>query len=233
MGPQAEHPSFLQLDRLKWDGGPESLRAHVAGCAECAAHLAQVDRRVAVPAWARALEDAKPRGWRALLSGGPRWVWGGALATVMAVLVLLVVAPGTQPLPEDPRGTYVGIKGAPTVVVHVRHGEAVSPWDGARPVIVGDSVRLEVAAQGYPQVLVGSRTQAGGFVTLYEGTLPEGGALLPASWRVDAEGDAEHLVVVLSRAALSADVLKQALSERRQTADVWVSELKLPKQPKP
>ena len=233
MGPQSEHPSYMQLDRLKWDGGPEVLRAHVAGCAECAAHLERIARPVATPAWARGLEEAKPRGWRSWLAGGNRWVWSGALAMAMALLVVVRVRPTPVPTPEATPGSYVGIKGAPTVVVHVRHGEAVSPWDGSRPVAVGDSVRLEVAAHGYPRVLVGSRTPAGDFVTLYEGELPEGGALLPASWRVDGESEGEHLVVVLSRASLAPDVLQRALSEQRRTPEMWVTELRLPKQPAP
>ncbi|MFP2911337.1 hypothetical protein ACLESD_41200 [Pyxidicoccus sp. 3LFB2] len=150
----------------------------------------------------------------------------------MAVLVL-TVAPSTPLPPEVAPGTYVGIKGAPTVVVHVRHGEAVSPWDGTRPLVPGDSVRLEVAAHGYSRVLVSSRTPDGRFVTLHEGTLPDGGALLPTSWRVDAEGESEHLLVVLSRAPLAPEALRQVLSERSATPDVWVTELQLPKQSAP
>lgn len=230
MSPQAEHPSFLQLDRLRWGGGSAELRVHVEGCAACAAHLERLAQPVATPSWARELEE-RPRGWRSLLPGGRRWVWGAALAGAMAVLVLVGV-PTPRP-PEDTPAPYVGIKGMPTVVVHVRHGQAVSAWDGTRPLVPGDSVRLEVVAPGYPQVLVGSPTPEGGFLPLYEGALPKEGALLPTSWQVDAQGEGEHLVVVLSRTPLAPAVLQQALTERSRTPDVWVTELRLPKQSAP
>lgn len=231
MSSPVEHPSFLELDRLKWGGGSAAVRMHVAGCEACTAHLERVARPVEVPAWARALEQERPRGWRTRLLGGRRWVWGGAWAGAMAVLALLLVLP-QRPREEAP-GTYVGVKGPPSVVVHVRHGQSVAPWDGTRPLVPGDSVRLEVAAPGYPHVLVGSRTLEGGLVTLYTGSLPEGGALLPTSWRVDAEGEGEHLVVVLSRAPLSPAVLPRVLTERGRDPDVWVTELRLPKRTGP
>ncbi|NPC84167.1 hypothetical protein HPC49_38895, partial [Pyxidicoccus fallax] len=152
----------------------------------------------------------------------------------MAVLLVVVLAPRPPaPLPsEDVPKPYVGPKGEPVVVVHVRHGEHVSRWDGTQPLLPGDRVRLEVAASGYSRVLVGSPTPDGGFVTLYTGALPEGGALLPASWQVDAEGSGEHLVVVLSRAALAPEVLRRVLAERGGP-DVWVTDLRLPKQTAP
>ncbi|MFP2912273.1 hypothetical protein ACLESD_46080, partial [Pyxidicoccus sp. 3LFB2] len=69
MGPHSEHPSFLQLDRMRWDEGSEALRAHVAGCAACAAHLTRLAQPVAVPAWARGLEEAPSRGGHPGLAG--------------------------------------------------------------------------------------------------------------------------------------------------------------------
>ncbi len=230
MSPEVEHPSFLELDRLRWEGGPAAVRTHVASCAACAAHLERVAQPVDVPSWARALEQ-RPRGWRWRLSSGRRWAWGVAFSGAMAALVLLL-GPLLRP-PEVAPGTYVGVKGGPTVVVHVRHGQAVTPWNGSSALVPGDSVRLEVAAPGYPQVLVGSRTAKGELVTLYAGTLQEDGTLLPTSWRVDAEGESEHLVVVLSRAPLSPAALRRAVAERSRTQDVWVTELHLPKQRTP
>jgi len=228
MSSPIEHPSFLELDRMRWDGASESVRQHVAGCEACTAHLGRVERPVRVPAWARALEqEERPRGWRSLFLGGGRWAWAGALAVLALVLVPLL-----RPREVTP-GPYVGVKGPPSVVVHVRHGQVVSPWDGTRPLTPGDSVRLEVAAPGYPHVLVGSRMPGGDVVTLYAGTLPENGALLPASWRVDTEGEGEHLVVVLSRAPVAPAELPRVLTERGEEQDVWVTELRLPKQPTP
>lgn len=231
MSSPIEHPSFLELDRMKWDGASESVRQHVAGCEACTAHLGRVAPPVPVPAWARALEEERPRGWRALFVGGGRWAWGGAWAGALAVLALVLV-PLLRPREVTP-GPYVGVKGLPSVVVHVRHGQAVAPWDGTKPLTPGDSVRLEVAAPGYPHVLVGSRTPEGDVVTLYTGTLPESGALLPTSWRVDAEGEGEQLVVVLSRAPVAPAELPRVLSEHGHEPDVWVTELRLPKQPAP
>ncbi|WP_224364709.1 hypothetical protein [Hyalangium versicolor] len=230
MNSEVEHPSFLALDGLRWGGGTEAQRTHVAGCAVCAAHLEQMSRPVDVPAWARALEHERPRGWRSLWAGGRGWAWGSALVGVGAALLLVVSGVRSR---EELPGPYVGIKGTPVVVVHVRHGQSVAPWDDTRTLVPGDSLRLEVAASGYPQVVVGSPTADGGFQTLYTGVLPEGGEVLPASWRVDAEGEREQLVVVLSRAPLSPEALRQALAERSHTAEVWVTELQLPKQPTP
>jgi hypothetical protein len=219
MSPVQEHPSFLALDRPASGPLPAALRAHVESCEACAAHLARVQEHESVPGWARALEDP---------AAAPRWpLWRGlVLVASLASLALMVwrVVPAVEA--ESP---YVGVKGGPALALYVKRAEQVQTWDGTYPVRPGDSLRLQVAAQGYGHVWVGTLAD-GRPVTLYRGALPAGGELLPPSWRVNAQGHVEQLLVVLSREPLSGPALAQALDAESRGADVWVEQLLLRKE---
>lgn len=218
-----EHPSFLALDRAAAGPLPAELRAHVAACEACAAHLTRVQQREPVPGWARALEEpavaSRWPAWRALL-----------LVASLASLALMVwqLAPAAQA--EAP---YVGVKGAPALALHVKRGAQVQAWDGTRPVRPGDSLRLQVAAQDYGHVWVGTLGTDARPVQLYRGALHPEGELLPPSWRVDSQAGVERLLVVFSRAPLDAEQLTRALDAETRSAEVWVEQLLLRKEAAP
>jgi len=77
------HPSRYALDRAAASGDLAPLAEHLAGCADCAAHVRTVQERRAMPERLASLAQAPAR-------MGSRWWWaGGAVALAAALLVVL------------------------------------------------------------------------------------------------------------------------------------------------
>lgn len=218
------HPSFLELDRSALGQGAPATAEHVRGCPRCQAHLRKLEEPLALPAWARELgrpEPARrPNFWVLAL-------FGGAAAAGAAAVLLLSPA---RPRPRDIalHGTLVAAKGSPAVALYVKRGEQVSLWDGHAPVQAGDRLQLEVSGEGFSQLLIAT---PGGFAQpMFAGALDASRPMLvPKSWRVDESPGPETLDVVLSAAALSVDEASAAVVSHRRDAQVWTTELTLPK----
>jgi hypothetical protein len=180
------HPSFLELDRLAVNAAQPATRDHVAGCAQCQAHLGRLQHEVHVPQWVRGGTPAP--------SAPPRWRW---LAVATAVACASVVAGVTATLTRS--GATSGEKAAaPGVAVFIKRDERVARWDTREPVAPGDSLRLQIAAPGYSHVRVSSGSEV-----LFDAELtPAATELLPISWRVDDSPGDETLDVTLSGAGL-------------------------------
>ncbi|WP_224249976.1 hypothetical protein [Hyalangium gracile] len=228
MNPKVEHPSYLELDRVGLGLASPASQEHVRRCGECSAYLERLVRTEPLPAWVQVLREPAPPArmrapwWRLL----PPLLATGALASA-----LLWLLPARNP--PEPAAPYVGVKGVPAATVFIKRGDQVREWDGARPVLPGDSLRLRVSASGYRHVWVGTRAPGSDWIPLYEGPLAEGETLLPASWRVNATGDAEVLTLLVSRDGLEGAALERALADAPQGAEAWLMELRLPKTPGP
>jgi hypothetical protein len=177
------HPSFLELDRLAVDAAQPATRDHVAGCAQCQAHLSRLQHEVHVPEWVRG---------GAIPGPAPRWrVFAIAAAVGCASVVAGVTVTLTRSPPTDGEKAV-----APGLAVFIKRDERVVQWDTRQSVAPGDSLRLQIAAQGYSHVRVTSGSEV-----LYEGELgPVASELLPVSWRVDESPGDETLDVTLSGA---------------------------------
>jgi hypothetical protein len=209
----SEHPSFYELDRHCCGVGAAATEVHVASCPRCAEYVASYAPATTVPAWIQ----SPPRPQRA---GRTAWVLGASLA---AALTLAVLAQ------REPAPPYVGVKGGPSVSVFVQHEGMVSLWDG-RVLSAGDRVRLEVRPEGFDHVSVFSPSGDGETLErLYAGRVTAQGPLrLPTAWQLDDQGDADVLIVVLSRAEVSPSAAR-ALLRAPERSEVWLSTLRLPK----
>jgi hypothetical protein len=177
------HPSFLELDRLAVNAARPATREHVAGCAQCQAHLSRMQHEVHVPEWVRGGKLPAPESrWR---------VFAIAIAASCALLVAGSTVLLTRGPPTDGEKAV-----APGVALFIKRDERVAQWDTRQSVAPGDSLRLQIAAQGYSHVRVTSGSEV-----LYEGELAPGASeLLPVSWRVDDSPGDETLDVTLGGA---------------------------------
>lgn len=217
--PVGGHPSVYALDLAAASGQQARFAAHLAGCAGCAAHVRAVQERRALP---ERLASAPAAGaWRV------RWAWGGGAALALALVVVALVWV-RRPAPE-PRGVYVAAKGGPDASLYVKRGERVFPWSPPERVRPGDLLRLAVVPDGFSHLTVAT-PGPGGWTVLFEGDVPpEREFDLPASWRVDAAGQAEELLVVLSRQSVRPEALSDLAVRRPRTSDVWTSVLEIEK----
>lgn len=191
-----DHPSSFRLDAIAL-GEPtdEALARHLRECSRCAARLAELRRPPPVPAW---LDD---------LARPPRRRSFGAwrLAAVLSPALAAAVAVGLFASTPWRGADGVREKGAPSVALYLKRGEAVSTWDGRAPLRPGDRIRVGIRAAGYRHVSVATiapsrETPA----VLFAGPLrAHGESLLPISFRVDARGGAEVLSVILGDDAIS------------------------------
>jgi hypothetical protein len=203
------HPSFLQLDRLELGlDDPETAR-HVAGCDECRAHVGRCQMPAPVPASTRARAERGARSTRLLT-----WLCGvPALIGVMALVAVEVR--------RGPGNDALTAKGSPSVAVYVKRGAAVRLWDGQAPLLVGDALQLKVFATGFTRVTVASLASSG-IVELYSGALAaRGETALPQSFIVEGDPGREVLLVVFSRAALSASELRRVGDDLPRTQRLW------------
>jgi hypothetical protein len=248
MSAPVKHVSSLELDSLIL-GGPASaaVLGHVGSCPVCSAYVAGAREfqrsQAGLPEWVVALgnsaapsalpQPAFPPAARQRTGPVARWSRLGppllAAAALVGSLVLMRNVGSERPEPEH---GYVGRKGGPSVGVYVKRQERVFLWDGAASLHVGDRIRLSIAGAEYRHVAVLSEAQAG-LVPLYRGELRAPGEL-PVAWSIDAEGDAERLIVVLSHRLLSevelADVGRRAQRAAPLPPDIWVGRYLLPKQ---
>lgn len=218
------HPSLYALDRAAATGQTAELADHLAGCAECARHLSAVQEWRALP---ERLASGSAPGESRVPWG--RWVWLGGVAALVAALALLVVwARAPSPGPE---GVYVAAKGGPDASLYVKRGDRVFPWAPPERVRPGDLLRLAVVPDGFSHLTVATPGPGpGGWTVLFQGDVPpEREFDLPASWRVDAAGEVEELLVVLSRQSLRPEALSDLAVRQPRTPDVWTSVLEIEK----
>jgi hypothetical protein len=174
------HPSFLELDRLSLEASTEATRLHVEACADCQAHVGRLQAEVAIPAWVRA---PRPRRWRLFGLAGTF-----ATACVAVVVAYQVAGFGSHGAIEVEKAS------GPGLALYIKRGDRVILWDHQEPVYPGDSLRLQIAPQGFRHVRVTS-----GVETLYDGDLATGAMdFLPVSWKVDDAPGAETLDVTLT-----------------------------------
>lgn len=180
------HPSFRELDRLSLGEVLDDVRSHAESCEACADHL----RRLAtLPLPPRELRlHAPPRVRRV----------GYAIAAALAAgIVAFFWLAEREPAPP-PKGEWIAAKGAPSVAIFVRRGERTRLWDGASPLRGGDRLRIRVAPEGHAHLLVASREEGGELRTLFAGPVDGAEFLVPGTWEVDAEGEAERIFVGLA-----------------------------------
>ncbi|MCC6808599.1 MAG: hypothetical protein IT381_14340 [Deltaproteobacteria bacterium] len=181
------HPSFFMLDRagLGDAAAKAQIAEHLETCGVCRAHL----QALAAPANELALQRIKraPSPARPLV---PRWIMAAAAAAVVSVIGI-----GLANVLSD-RGDVVTAKGAPSVAVYVKRGDTVFLWNGRAPLRANDTIRLKIVPEEMRFVEVRDASGA----VLYKGELTPPETTLPVAWRIDEQGEAEHLTVWLGRA---------------------------------
>lgn len=202
----SEHPSFLALDRHALGEPTADVILHVAGCAECRAHVEAA--RVASPIPAQLL-DLVPtpvprfRWWRS------PWVRRGiplAIACAIPIYVGAYVGVGQyvakRERPVHRRPPVVDVKGAPTAAAWVKHGDTVTLWRGT-PLEPGDAVRFQVVLEHFTRVTVIDATSK---TVLYEAVVTKE-ATTPA-WTLDASPGGDVVWVVLSNEAVTPAIIE-------------------------
>ena len=210
--PDFVHPSRLALDRLALGVADEATRAHTAACAHCTAQVNAVAVELPIPAWVRELAGARRR---------PVVAWWKLLAPVLATAAAVFIG-----FIAMPRGLYVGDKGVGTPQAQAwvnRHG-AVAVWNG-EPLRPDDAFRFEVRPGSFKHLTV-VELQAGRLFRVLHSAPVASDGLSPA-WAVDAQGEHEEVVVLLSSAPLSENELRRALAGE---GGVWSSRWKFPKE---
>lgn len=194
------HPSFLALDRLSLDVGSASqVSEHVAGCELCQQHLRTLGHALppaALPAAIAAIEgrQRRLRAW-----------WAGASLLAAAACLMLVLGRGASGPSTEAPAVYVGAKGFASVWIYVKRGSSTALWDGKRPVVVGDRLRIKLDSADFRRVQVYSVKDAKSPELLYSGSLTPGQSTLPDAWEVDGEPGDERLVVALTNDPVAPD----------------------------
>lgn len=190
MSGESKHPSFLALDQYVLGAVSDaSMQQHIEECVVCQTHLEAAQVVDGVPRWVRQMSE--PRRAR------KPWLWLMFAGTVVAAaaIVLMLWTP-----PQD-QHSVTGVKGEPSIMVHIKRDARVMLWDGQTAIRPYDRIQLEIAADGFEQVSVYSASTTAGrtsYTLLYKGRLAPGlPGLLPKAWQVDAEPGPEVLVVVL------------------------------------
>ncbi len=208
------HPSYLALDSHALGASDDEIAAHVRSCPRCTSHLSQLQPSP-VPESVLRLEGSRRLWW-------PSWLRLRHLAALCAVVALAAVV-----LPGVLRREGFAVKGSPSVAVYVKHGAAVSLWDGRARLSPGDGLQLKVAPAGFSRVTVAS-VAAAKIVELYAGEIdPRGETTLPRSWTVDAEPGPEVMLIVFSRAPLSLADLRTARDDLPRTRQLWSARVEL------
>ncbi|MBM4355991.1 MAG: hypothetical protein FJ109_19750 [Deltaproteobacteria bacterium] len=146
----------------------------------------------------------------------PDWrrvvLFGAAAAA--CCLVLLIVRPtgNGPPVPgsSGPEDSYVGQRGAATMVVHVKRGDRVMPYEPGTALHPGDRLRIVPVAPERKHLLLLLRDAGGRVQILYpwagstSGPLPPPGEALPGSFGLDAVLGDEVLVGLASDAPVEA-----------------------------
>lgn len=229
MAEHANHPSFLELDRLVLGAQRSSVTAnHIRECDACQGYLDQVTADRPVARWAIDLSTQQPKANRVYWSW---WKWAGGFAgaaTAVTAVVMLVAIPAGDPV-------QITAKGDPAVGVYVKRHDRVSLWDGRSEVIPGDTLRLKVIPSGYEHLTVLSpetrEGESGNLTRLHEAVVdPDKEIVLPVAWRVDEEMGDEEIIVVLSREPLPGEVtLEEIEVASSQSRHLWFTRLVLKK----
>ena len=239
------HPSFLELDRLALDApASPDTRAHVAACPVCQQHLASLAPPrdlTELPAIRRRARAASTT--TTTTKNRLRWA-APALAAAAALALFVMARPPARVEPEasvpQQQEGFTTVKGGASVLLHIKRGERVFVWDGAEPVMPGDKLRLEVAADGFTHVAVLAEPVQGGArgaapAVLYSAPIdPAQPVALPKAWEVDDTPGDESLIVVLSSSPLEGGAALEAArggATPRDDDDRWTRRLVLPKRP--
>lgn len=230
MSGSEQHPSFLELDRLALDAPTSpATREHVAGCAVCQEHLASLSPP-------RDLSELPAIRRRVRARPAARLLWAAPALAAAAAVALFVLSRPPGRVDTEIRGPaaedgFTTVKGSAAVLLHVKRGERVFVWDGAEPVVPGDKLRLEVAADGFTHVtvLAEPRGERGAEpAVLYSASIDPGRPVaLPKAWEVDDAPGEESLVVLLSSAPLDEGAARDAARAPRD--GIWIRRLVLPK----
>ena len=227
MSEPREHPSYLQLDRHCL-GVPDSAgtAAHLADCQRCRSYVERYAPAAELPSWLTAEMPAARTTSRAP-ARSRSLVWACAAALAAAACVMLFWPPAQ---PEPP---YVGVKGAPSALVHVQRAGVTSVWNG-EPLAVGDKIRLELMPEEFSYVSVFSWPAGkGALLPLYAGRVrPRGATLLPKAWQLDAAPGPEELVILFAHAFISPAAAGQLLIAR-DPREVALVRLSLPRRSAP
>jgi hypothetical protein len=203
-----DHPSFLDLDQFVLGRTSDALAHHLQACAQCRSYVDGQRRELPLPAWLGTIPA--PSSKAVLWFQRWRSKYFVVLAPALAAASLVFMIRGWSGRLD--RGG-VAEKGGPAVSAFVKHGERVFRWDGRSPIAAGDSLRLAVAGAGYRFISVAALTADAHFgKLLFEGAAHETGTTpLPVSWRVDREGAAERISVIVSPMPVSAEEHRRLL----------------------
>jgi hypothetical protein len=188
---EAVHPSFLALDRAHLGLASPAVVAHLASCGACRSYVES-------PASAAGASDfaALQRAIDGRSQPRSKWLWAAASFAAMVCALLLVVthhAPDARPGADG----YVGAKGFRSVWIYVKRGSETVLWDGKRPLLPGDRLRLKIDPGSYHRLAVYSLSEPP--TLLYSGRLIPGQNLtLPDAWQIDDSLSDEQLLVVFS-----------------------------------
>jgi hypothetical protein len=223
MTPDAARCSTFALDLHRAAGGREpAVASHLATCEPCRAYLASLDALDAVRPPSRASSWPRPR-------EGARWRWAipAAASLTMAAGVLAYV--GSR---DRTDGSYVGVKGMPSVELMIHRDEDTFVWNGSAPIRPGDALAFRVACEGLSHVVVAAPDPEAPtrWLRLKDAACPAGpSATLPFTLLVDGQSQRERFAVVVSKARLDDDAVRSAASAGSQAVDVWTVRFDLPK----
>jgi hypothetical protein len=217
----SRHLSTFELD-VHWASGRPAgeVETHVTGCDPCRGYLAGLGglARSAPPPPANivAIAGRRARGsarsWALPLAGGLAFAAG----------VLFYLHRTSRP------DAYVASKGTPAVELLVERGHSVSRWNEHLPIHPLDRLALRVACEDFAHVTV-TAPDGPRWARVYDDACTGGATPLPFSLVVDQQPGDEHLVVVLSRAALDDEALARAIAGEARGRDAWTLKLDLAK----
>lgn len=226
MSENAGHPSRLELDRHCLGVGHDaSTAAHLADCARCREYVTSyrpaIEPADALPSKASAPE--RPRRTRARLA------WAGSVALVAFVFLALVALVFLRFCEVTPDRYDPYVESDPSAALVVRHGNVLTPWDGA-PARMGDHIVLKVMPGEFEHVAVFHLPASGGPERLYTGRLrPRATATLPKAWQFSPSREPGQLGILFSHVELSDEAAK-VLLRARDPHEGWLVRLVLPKQ---
>jgi hypothetical protein len=183
---EMNHPSFLALDRAHLGETTRDVASHVERCEACRRYL----ESLTVPAPLPGFAGRRSTRWSRVL---------GATSLAAAACAAFLWLQHDKSDAARVGEAYVGEKGFRSVWIYVRRGADTQLWDGKRPVIAGDRLRLKIDAGSFHRVEVYSSSGPQNPTRLFESALTPGQTMtLPDAWEIDDSPDAERLSVVFS-----------------------------------